>query len=394
MFKKLTGIVLIAVVTSLLAGCQGLGRAEPTKGPAKWEVVLDTKDLGYAPINWEAATGGAVIWGMAVFKEHLYICISSGGGGRVYRSADGKQWQAMGYVGMGSGSVGCNDMIVFHDHLYISMSPIGVSRLLRTSDGENYQAVVAPPEKSLKLTPNNLYIHQDTLYVQANDDKGNVEMWRSKSGDIGSWELAVAFGDQARSPLFFTSFDGKLFASAMDTSGLVGKILSSADGSKWDVIVDDGFQSILKDGSHSGSGLITVHKNKLFASIANYTMNDAKERTFSGFRLFSSRNGVDWELVTGDGFGDPKNLSISNFAAYLGDLYAFTDNSATGSEAWRSSTGEAGSWVQVNQDGFWQDAPLRNGHMSGSAVFNDHLFVAGRDYTNDLLALVWKLSYP
>jgi hypothetical protein len=49
---------------------------------------------------------------------------------------------------------------------------------------------------------------------------------------------------------------------------------------------------------------------------------------------------------------DTNNLTLSAFAVFSDTLYAATGNLTTGIEIFRSSTGDEGSWSQVNSDGF------------------------------------------
>jgi hypothetical protein len=63
-------------------------------------------------------------------------------------------------------------------------------------------------------------------------------------------------------------------------------------------------------------------------------------------------DGTSWEQVAVAGFGDPSNSSVAALGAFDGNLYAATGNEDTGTEIWRSPTGNANTWTQVNPDGF------------------------------------------
>ncbi|MBI5032935.1 MAG: PQQ-like beta-propeller repeat protein [Chloroflexi bacterium] len=63
-------------------------------------------------------------------------------------------------------------------------------------------------------------------------------------------------------------------------------------------------------------------------------------------------NGTTWERVATGGLGDANNITFSAFAVYSNTLYVATGNLTTGVEIWRSTTGNSGSWTQVNTDGF------------------------------------------
>ncbi|MBI5032933.1 MAG: hypothetical protein HZB51_20625 [Chloroflexi bacterium] len=63
-------------------------------------------------------------------------------------------------------------------------------------------------------------------------------------------------------------------------------------------------------------------------------------------------NGTSWECVASAGLGDSNNVAFSALATFSNTLYVATANPTTGVEIWRSSTGNLGSWTQVNTDGF------------------------------------------
>jgi len=92
-----------------------------------------------------------------------------------------------------------------------------------------------------------------------------------------------------------------------------------------------------------------------------------------GARLWRTKAGVsvansqaDWEEVIADGAGCPfgncnrqdgllQNDHIDSLAEFGGYLFASTANGGSttqGTQVWRSPSGGAGSWVQVNSDGF------------------------------------------
>jgi len=94
-------------------------------------------------------------------------------------------------------------------------------------------------------------------------------------------------------------------------------------------------------------------------------------------------DGTTWEQVVKAGFSDFNNLGINAMAVFSNSIIAATSNYTTGVEIWSSSTGNFGSWSQVNSDGFgsadtWQDIVMD--------VYSNTLYVGlGRDN-----AELWK----
>ncbi len=70
-----------------------------------------------------------------------------------------------------------------------------------------------------------------------------------------------------------------------------------------------------------------------------------------------------YQEVVDNGFGDVNNISVDSMIVFHGYIYALTRNYTTGSELWRSSTGNSGTWVKRNSDGFGDSA-----NVSGRAV--------------------------
>ena len=159
---------------------------------------------------------------------------------------------------------------------------------------------------------------------------------------------------------------------------------------------DDAFQSVDQDGStNQGGGDFFVHDGKLFFTTYNVNFDSEGNQTPNGARIYTSRNGNDWELLMQGGFDDSNNFYISGITSYLGDLYALTANGTTGCEVWKSHTGEPDTWAQVNEDGFGYG--LRYGESSNDtaqAIFSENWYIAGFDYTEPRLAVVVKMSYP
>jgi len=60
----------------------------------------------------------------------------------------------------------------------------------------------------------------------------------------------------------------------------------------------------------------------------------------------------EWEQVVDQGFGNKNNLHAWSIKAYNNYLYVGTRNVVDGCQIYRSSTGDEGSWTQVNENAF------------------------------------------
>jgi hypothetical protein len=97
--------------------------------------------------------------------------------------------------------------------------------------------------------------------------------------------------------------------------------------------------------------------------------------------------GLHWEQVAGDGFGDPKNGGISSSAVFKDYLYVGTMNArpgtnggevtlhSDGAEVWRTINGT--DWEPVTTNGNLGGLQNRYGntYMWSMAVFDDHLLI-------------------
>jgi hypothetical protein len=193
-----------------------------------------------------------------------------------------------------------------------------------------------------------------------------AEVWRSSTGDPGSWTQCNAdgFGDVKNSHLFaLAAFDGYLYAvtaqwAAWHTDTHTGvEVWRTSDGTTWNQVNTDGF------GDRDNFGwLAKASRGYLYVSCSN-------PNTGAQIWRCATCDGTDWTRVVGDGFGDSNNRAAS-MHGFHGRLYAFTWNNSTGAEVWQTANGT--DWGQVNVDGFGDS---NNGLVYGAAVFHDHLYV-------------------
>jgi hypothetical protein len=138
--------------------------------------------------------------------------------------------------------------------------------------------------------------------------------------------------------------DGSYLYSGF-THTLSGSILyrSTDDGWGWSAI------SPMTGSTTNVSGL------PAYARFGGDIYVGTKDTSF-GCEIWRSATGdsSSWSPVVQGGMGgDPNNEKILSFSI-PGDgyIYASTFNEATGTEIWRSSTGDSGTWEQVNTNGF------------------------------------------
>jgi hypothetical protein len=139
-------------------------------------------------------------------------------------------------------------------------------------------------------------------------------------------------------------------------------ILASPQPLTWTEVNTPGF------GEHAGPYIgqeafdLTVFNGQLYLGMEGKTCA----------RIWRSRAGItapsrqsDWEQVVGNGFDGTTDCAvvppttdndhIDSLEPFRGHLYASTamqTNQKRGTQVWRSATGDAGSWMRVNEPGF------------------------------------------
>ena len=358
------------VVCFLLIFCLvSIGRPTFAKGETPtWKVVFDPYQIGYSPNYY--------IWSAETFKSYLYTTVSFfETGAQVFRSADGETWEEASQPGFGIDSkyVVSWDMIVYQGKLYVAVNDFGWNdkpgMIIRSADGLNWEPVLVGDADTLQGNLIDKFgVFNGMIYATAVWTTGQI--WRSPSGDPGTWELVkTPLGTSFWSSSSMTSFKSYLYFSGYD--GVIGEpgtgrlwVWRSPDGVNWETVGED----VLDDPANGIDRSLAVYKDYLYLSTISYS---------DGGRIYRSRDGVNWELVIEKGFGNPNIAEITSLFTYQGDLYATsneTDN-ATYANAiiWRSHTGNPDDWTQVNPGGLgewsWSE-------RCSQAIFKGDLYIA------------------
>jgi hypothetical protein len=236
-----------------------------------------------------------------------------------------------------------------------------------------------------------LIIFQDLLYAVIYDGSGEkgLEIWRSATGDPDDWSRVVddGFGNIENAAIVAHAiYSDRLYVGTFTLTG-TAQLYSTSDGLKWDFVNDFNLGNILNrrvtslevfnhylyaavvekgelsemvarvyrcsvcegddwevvlDGPYENTGTfrkpgLKVYRNHLYYAVGNF---DAEvEITASrGLELWRTEDGISWERLATEGFGDPNNAwtYFDNAMAVFGDgLYIATDNKVTGVEVWR-----------------------------------------------------------
>ena len=262
-------------------------------------------------VSWSQSNadgfGDALSWGdiqLFSYEGKIYAGVgNNASGGKIWRSADGTNWEGIMENGFGETA----------NYLVGSFA----------SFGGNIYATVSKAMPTVA---------------------GGAEIWRSPTGDQGTWTQVNTdgFGDMFNIWMDgqnLTVFNGFLYAGTglnLITGAEVWRSATGDPGS-WSQANTDGFGT----ANNTTIRTMKVYNGLLYAGVANA----------AGSRIYRTSDGTTWELINDNGFGKGANFEVLMLEEFNGNLYAGTLN-GTGFELWRSPTGNTGTWSAAMIGGF------------------------------------------
>lgn len=216
-------------------------------------------------------------------------------GAQVWCTADGISWAQKSPSGFGAAvNVMAWSSAIFDDHLYIGVSGYKAATH-QARAGSVWRTAGAP-------------------------DPARPGYWR--------WEQVVdatALGTERTVAVVDVMgvFAEKLYIAYRGDRGLVMARSSSGDPGTWETVVGAGFgdaenRDVLADGA-------VVHGGRLYVAITNRV---------SGAQVWTTADGVTWQPVVLDGWGDPATTH-AQLVSWNGYLYAWASNYETGQKVYR-----------------------------------------------------------
>ena len=336
-------------------------------------------------LNGFGKRNNSAIWALYSFSNDLYVStINETTGGEVYRLSSGT-WEQVVDGGFGdSANSGVNKFTEFNGSLYAGTMnyPDGGGsnggQIWRSSTGNNgsWERVVnngfsdATNCEVMSMADFNGYLYAGTWSCDTNTH--GTEIWRSDSGGNSSWTRVMSdttFGDSHNiAILSMEIFNNNLYVvTDNDTSG--GEVWRTNNGTIWTQVNVDGF------GSNNNTRVVSLvaFGENLYAGTWNST---------SGGQIWRTANGTSWEQVVSDGFGKTDNKDIASLVVFDGELYTVSGNFVTGAEVWRSKTGKNGSWQKVIDTGFGGGRTGLVDWDIGAIVHNSSLYVGTFTFGN------------
>jgi len=368
--KRLASSVLVVLS---VAGIAGVSAFVPGTGSAPGTYVHDARGIAQETPGWQQVNSNGFgdpqaveVSSLEVLNGRLYAGTSNPThGARIFRSSDGVTWTPVTQPGFGishdSAPPSILDLTVFNGQLYASTGRgDGPGQIWRAPDGVTWAPMVingfGDPD-TVDITA--LATYDGKLYAGVTNLISGAQVWRSYSGDSGSWTQVApgAPGTTVAGVTGLAVFDGALYAAVeSDAPAQIWR----GSGISWTVVISDGFGNSLT----TSTGGMAEYAGYLYVGAGN---------TADGALLWRTSDGANWEQAISPAFGDPNNQKVELVFVFQNRLYVSARNVQTGIELWRSTDGVM--WERANQNGFGDGSNSGSNRGNATADFLGHLYV-------------------
>lgn len=336
---------------------------------------------------------------LGTFGGMLYAGTSneSGTGAQLYRSPDGRNWSPVFTNGLGdSANIAIEALREFGGKLYLGTANYNPdfttsngAQVWRSGDGAVWEEVTPagldandPEVAAFETFGTHLYLGTWAI----NETEGG-EIWRTSDGST-DWTKVVDNGNLSVNNGGVTTFavhNGRLYAGTYNSAG--AEVWASADGATWGPPV--------ASGGFGDEYNLYISSMKSFGSWLYVGANNFNLSDNPGAELWRCQvcTGSDWEMVAKT--PNPNNRANFSMIVYHDQLYVATFNTTTGSVVWRTSDGV--HWEKVSEDGFGNAANRRPYYNNNAVVFDDYLFIGMYNFQNGgsiWMYLPWQMYLP
>lgn len=324
-----------------------------------------------------------------------------------------------GAFGMGTGSnsnYGSEEgfeVLVHNNRLYLGMEADNIfgARIWRTKSGvvhptsqADWEEVAADasgyPFGVSNVTQND---HIDSLasfnnYIFASTANGGssiygTRVFRSATGAANSWEDAISAYGAGFGDIYNTNFkDMQVFQGYLcggtQNWNVGSQVWCTSDGTTWTKKNISGFGAAYSNNRNVEVWSGYVFNNALYFGVQNLgsSRSDTTDDVAKLYRTTSLNGTPTWsEVFSGE--------AASNRADILGELDGYlyvSTRSAGGIAIFRSPSGDAGTWTQVNTAGMDGDTDNIYSVVDNATVYDDILYLAVSNTTDGLE--LWRTS--
>jgi hypothetical protein len=381
-------VSFILLLGSILSGCRA-NMEELTWNPVNESTGENADQNKFGPGAW-------IISSLEVYKGWLYAGTwADDHEAKISRTKDGSSWEFVPEEGFGypfgedltNINFNIADLQEFHDQLYAGLLWYDTStdpptskgaQIWRSSDGISWTNVVEDGfGDPINMGITSFAVFEDNLYAAADAWDRGFQIWRSPSGDPGSWTLVAddSLGYPSSQAAYLIPFKDKLVVIgamwAYEYTSEYVRIWYTEDGLEWTEVTTNGF-----DYKATGPSKPAIFKDNLYLGAAS---TSAKANP-----IWRSQDGISWEPVETNGF----EKYVFNFSAlfvYDGNLFANVSESS-GVNLYYSPDGE--TWSQVKAVSHGNENPYSI-DMNPAVEFKGDLYFGGS--TEPAGAQVWKL---
>ena len=376
---------VFADATTGESGATILASSNPSEG---FTVIASQRDLfDYPAYTYRDSIYGGSVWDMVEYNGHLYVSICTGTEEnapddntmqsfaivRGDENADGTfTWTPLIGDQEKDGArytfgidpertrSGAANLIVYNDHLYIGEyndEEIALERILFAKTGKNANGQFGG---GLDCRFINANLEQSVnLYRMDRDENMELVVGNAtKMFPNGSLSgLGSGFGRSENQYIWrMQVYDGKLYVGTFDTSSMLECIGQFVNGNlltrtpaqwktQWDYLkaLMEALQATDPDGNGNPDTLAQTIKFSYKFVFKNITIDNIASairllnylrKAKQGFDLYVSEDGVNFQTITVDGFGDPYNHGLRAFAATDQGLCLGTANPFYGTQVW------------------------------------------------------------
>jgi hypothetical protein len=333
-----------------------------------------------------------MIGALAPFKDQLYATTGNDTGSQIWRRSGGS-WSAVMTGGFGSArNAGIDHLQEFNGQLYASTgNETDGGEVWRSPSGDAGswgRVVSAGFDRASNAEIMRFAAYSNALYASAwsYDPSYGVDVWRSATGNKNEWSRVVTNGFDGdvhnATVLSFESFNGYLFAGTLNsTSG--GEVWRSASGDSgtWTQVNADGF------------GEAANQRISALAAYGGYLYAATHHSVPGGVQVWRCQacDGSDWTRVVNNGFDRQGARQMPALELFEDALYLAIGNSLTGLEVWRTTDGTA--WEQVGFDGFGDARNRLTYFDNATTAFGPGLYIGTANYATGGQIWVFKPQF-
>jgi hypothetical protein len=289
----------------------------------------------------------------------------------VYKTGDGYNWTQLSSPWINTGGIFTAED--FGSYIYFGTSDwedqeTQSGDIWRTADGLTWEEVASNGfGDSNNDAISNMYVwnngSQDHIYAATSNGTTGVEIWRSPSGNTGTWTQVNSDGFGSANTwqdVTFDEFNNYLYVGISRDPG-VGELWRTSNGTTWTSVFTDGLEA-----NNTSVSAMEKFKGEFYIGLRNTT---------SGGQLWKSSNGTSFTKVFDGGLDDSTNWRLYGLISDGKYFYMTLVNDLKGDNIFISTDGT--NWQSIAQDGWGDSMTYYSNYFDQAAAFFRGMFFTG-----------------